>query len=119
MEGAHKIGKVAEPDRKGDIGDRIRAVGQQASGAAQSGAHQILMRRHPEHPREQPQKMEGAEPGLLRRTIEVDRLMRIGVDPGRRLHCATGIARPRCPAIRVTRARSDSAGAHGSIQTRP
>ena len=95
MEGAHEVREVAEPDVEGDVGDRARVLGQQARRVAQAGAHQILVRRHAEHLREEPQEVERAEPGLRGRALEVDRLVRVRVDPERRLDRAAAIARRR------------------------
>ena len=75
MEGAHEVGEVAEADVVGDVGDRATVVGQQAGGAAQAGADEVLVRRHAEDSAEQPQEVEGAEPGFGGGRIEIDRLM--------------------------------------------
>ena len=72
-------------------------VGEQARGAAQARADQVLVRRHAEHLGEEPQEVEGAEPGLARRALEVDRLVRVRVDPERRLDRAAAVARAGAP----------------------
>ncbi len=93
MECAYEIGEITEPDVERDIGDRTATLGQQTGRMAQSGTDQILVRRYPEHPREQPQKVEGAEPDLARRTFQVKGFVRMLVNPERRLDCAPPIMR--------------------------
>ena len=93
MERAYEIGEIPEPDIERDIGDRTAMLGQQTGGMAQSGADQILVWRYPEHPPEEPQKVEGAEPGLARGAVQVEGLVRMLVNPERRLHCTPPITR--------------------------
>jgi hypothetical protein len=93
MECAYEIGEITEPDVERDIGDRTATLGQQTGRMAQSGADQILVRRYPEHPREEPQKVEGAEPDLARCTVQIKGLVRMLVNPKRRLDCAPPITR--------------------------
>src|SRR5262245_34846458 len=85
VEGAHKIGQIAEAHLVGDLRDRPALVREQPRGSAQARAHQILVWRYAEHPGEQPQEVERADPGLAGRVSEVDRLMRICVEPERGL----------------------------------
>ena len=61
---AHEIGQVGEADIIGDIGDRAVVVGQPPRRMAQPRADQILVRGDAERLREQPQEVEGADPGL-------------------------------------------------------
>src|SRR5256885_12071200 len=51
------------------------------------------MRGRAENAREESQEVKGAEPDLCRRTLEVDWLVRVLVDPQRRFHRAPAIAR--------------------------
>src|ERR1700744_5041034 len=50
---------------------------------AEPRAHQILMRRDPEHPGKQPQEMEGADAGLMSGGVEINCLGRVRLDPVR------------------------------------
>src|SRR5262245_34246039 len=45
MEGADEVREIVEAGVHRDVGDRAVALGQQARGAAQTGANQVLMRR--------------------------------------------------------------------------
>jgi len=93
MERAYEIGEVAEPDIERDIGDRTGALGQQTGRMAQSGADEILVRGYPEHPREEPQKVKGAESNLSRCAFQIKGLVRVLVNPKCRLHGAPPIPR--------------------------
>src|SRR4029077_7570328 len=103
MKRAHEVGEIGEPDIERDIGDGASVVGQQPRRMAQPGANQILVWCHAENLGEQPQKVKRAETRLPRGALEIDRLMRMRVDPERRLHRAAAIARadslrfPRLP----------------------
>ena len=92
MKGAHEIGEIAKSNVEGDIGDGAAIIGQQAGGVAKPRAHQILVRRHAEHTGKQPQKMKRAQPGFARGTLQINRLMRMGVDPQRRFNRTTAVA---------------------------
>ena len=81
MEAAHEIGEVAEADVIGDVGDGARHLRQQARRPPQPRADKILVRRHPQHAREEPQEMKRAEPGLRRRALEIDGIPGMGIDP--------------------------------------
>src|SRR5262245_63168821 len=92
MERAHEVREIAEADAERDLSDRARVVGQKASRTAQPRAHQVLVRRHAEHLAEQAQEVERAEPRLARGALEVDLLVRVRVDPERRVDRAAPIA---------------------------
>jgi hypothetical protein len=81
MEGAHEVGQVAEPDIERHLGDRPRIVGQQARCPAEPGANQVLVRGHAQDPCEESQEMKRAEPELPGYGLEIDRLVRVRVDP--------------------------------------
>src|SRR5437762_2788257 len=57
------------------------ALGEQTRGTAQPRAHEILMRRDADHAREQPQEMKSAQTGGRGYPCEVDRFVRMRVDP--------------------------------------
>src|SRR5258708_5114700 len=61
----------------------------------QPRAHQIWRRGDPKHAREQPQEMERADPRLAGGLLEIDLVVRMGVDPKRRFHRAAAIAGSR------------------------
>jgi len=92
MEGAHEVGKVGKADIEGDVGDRAIVVGQQARCMAQTRAHQILVRGHADHFREQAQEMERAQFSLARCAAQIDLLVRMFVEPHRRLDRTAAIA---------------------------
>src|SRR5262245_43791513 len=57
-EGADKIRQIREADVERDIGDGTFLFGQQARGATQPDANQILVRSHAQHIAKQAQKVE-------------------------------------------------------------
>lgn len=92
-EGADEIGEVGEAGFIGDIGDGPVATGQEIGGAAQAGADQILVRRHPEDAGEEPEKVEGAQARHRRRAVQSDGLIGMGIDPQSGLDGAAAVAR--------------------------
>src|SRR4051794_25763418 len=92
METADEIREVVESDVISDVGHVAIIFGQQACGMTKSQAHEILMRGHAEHGREQPQKMKRTDAGLGRGIIQVDGPVGSRVDPGRAIHRAAAIA---------------------------
>ena len=114
VERAHEIGEIAEADVIGDVGDRTVVIGQPPRRMAQPRAHQILVRRDAERVREQPQEMERADAGLGGCVLQVDRLVRMGIDPQRRFHRAAAIAGGIRPGLaRLARNHLDeAAGQH-------
>jgi hypothetical protein len=99
MEAAHEIGQVGEAGFERDLGDRRFVRRQHARRAAQARAQQVLVRRHPDHAREQAQEMPGAQAGLRRGGFEVDVLVCVIVQPQRAL-----TARRRSRAVPATAA---------------
>ena len=81
MERADKVGQIGKSDVERNIGDRTVFVDQQPRRPTQPRAYQILMRRHPEHLREQPQKVEWAKPGGASNAVEIERLVRVLIEP--------------------------------------
>src|SRR3954452_21194018 len=83
MEGAHEIGEIAKAHVERDVGDGPAISGQHTGRVTQTRAHQILVRRNPEYAREQPEEVEWADISLPRRPVQIDLLMRMGVNPQR------------------------------------
>jgi len=50
------------------------------------------MRRRSDHPGEQPQEVKRAEAGLPSNLFQIERLLRVSVDPKSRVHCAGAIS---------------------------
>jgi hypothetical protein len=75
VEGPDEIGKVAEADVIGDLGDRAVVIGQPPRRVAQPRAHQILVRGHAHDVREQPQEMIRADAGLRGGILQIDLFM--------------------------------------------
>src|SRR4051794_32506146 len=92
MERPHEIREIGEADIEGDVGHRAIAVGKEPRRAAKARAHQVLMWGHADDLREEPQEVEGAEPDLVRRPLEVDRLVRMDVEVKGSLDRAAAIA---------------------------
>jgi hypothetical protein len=95
VEGAHEVREVAEANVEGDLGDAAVRAAEQARGATQPRAHQVLVWRHPEDFREEPQEVEGAQAHLLRGAFEIDAFVGVRVDPERGFHRAAAVSRPR------------------------
>src|SRR5713226_10618148 len=93
VEGAYKIGEIAEPDLQCDVGDRPGAVGQHSRRPAQTGTDQVLVRGDAKDFSEEPQEVKRADPHPARRAFEIDRIARMSVDPERGFHRAAAIAR--------------------------
>jgi hypothetical protein len=79
---------------------------------AQPGADQVLVRRHAEHTGEQPQEMKRAQADAACGVREIDRPMRMRVDPQRGLDRASPIARIRrqWPALLAGDHREEARG---------
>src|SRR5262249_2047130 len=78
-----------------DVCDRDCTVGEQLRSAAQASADQILMRGHSDYPGEQPQEMKRAEPRFPGNLLQIERLLRVCVDPQRSMYRAAPIPRRR------------------------
>src|SRR5881397_863528 len=90
--GADEVRQIPEADVERDLRDRpAPGAGQQPRRMAHSGADQVLMRRHTEHQREQPQEMKGAEAARPGHASEVERFVRVCIHPESRFHRATAI----------------------------
>src|SRR6185295_18286912 len=81
MEAADEVRQVAEAALVGDVADRPAIVGQHARRAPQPRAHQILMRCHTEDAREEAQEVKWAQACLPRGLLQIDRRLRIAIDP--------------------------------------
>jgi len=92
VEGAYKIGEIAEPDLQCDVGDRPGAVGQHSRRPAQTGTDQVLVRGDAKDFSEEPQEVKRADPHPARRAFEIDRIAGMSVDPERGFDCAAAIA---------------------------
>src|ERR1700730_11791802 len=69
------------------------------------------MRRHPKHLREQPQKVELAEPGGASNAVEIERLVRVLIEPQRSFDSAPAVARMQAWRFAPTASdRIDTAG---------
>src|SRR5262245_36749783 len=95
VEGAHEVRDVAEADVERDVRDRSSVDGQEGRRAAEPAADQVLVRSHAEDAGEDSQEVKRAQPGLARHRLEIDGLVRVGIDPERRLHRAAAIT-SRC-----------------------
>jgi hypothetical protein len=95
MECANEIGQIAKSDIVGDVGNRSRIVSEQPRSPAQSGAHQVLVRGYTQDPSEESKEVKRAEAELLGCAFEIDRLMRVGIDPERGFHRAAALTCPR------------------------
>ena len=105
VEGAHEVGEVAEADVERDVGDRARRRRPSRRAAWRSRERtRYWCGVTPSTLAKSRRKWNGAEPGLAGRALEIDRLVRVRVDPERRLHRAAAIAR---------------AGAGGGCASRP
>ena len=110
MEGADEVGEVAEADVIGDVGDRDVVVGEQPRRMPQPRAHQILMRGDAEHVCEQPQEMERADFSGRGGLFQIDREVRMRIDPQRGFHRAAAVpGRCRCTRAGPSRNHLDEA----------
>src|SRR5207342_537841 len=75
MEAAREIRQIGEAGVERDGGDRTSVIGEHARGMAQARAQQVLVRRHPDHAREQAQEVPRTQAGLFRRRLQVDVLV--------------------------------------------
>src|SRR5262249_904948 len=91
VEGAHEVREVTESDVERDVRDRAFVAGQEARGVAEAAADQILVRRHADDVGEDSQEVERAEPGLARHCFEIERLVRVRIDPERRFQRAPAV----------------------------
>ena len=121
-----KLERSPKPTSKATSVIGCGVVRQQARGAAQARAHQILVRRHAEHAREEAQEVERAEPGLAGRGGQVDRLVRVRVEPERGLDGAAAVprrARPArrgsCPETSATKRAASSMPSSSSADVAP
>ena len=85
VEGAHEVRDVAEADVERDVRDRSSVAGQEACRAAEPAADQILVRSHAEDAGEDSQEVKRAQPGRARHRLEIDDLVRVSIDPQRRV----------------------------------
>src|SRR5215469_6610367 len=92
-EGAHEVGQVAEAYVVGDRTDWQRAVRQQLCGTPQASTHQVLMWCHAGHAREQAQEVKSAHAALLSHLREIERLVRVRVEPQRHPYRTAAVAR--------------------------
>ena len=92
LEGAHEVRQVREADVERHVGHDCASDRPAGAPRAAGGAHQILVRRDPEHAREQPQEVERAETRLPRHALEIDGLVGMLVEPERRFDRAPPVA---------------------------
>ena len=111
MEGAHEVRDVTEADVERDVRDRSSVAGQKARRAAEPAADQVLVGSHAEDAGEDSQEVKRAQPGLARHRLEIDGLVRVGIDPQRRVDRAAAIT-SRCGRVPPLRPRDhvDDAG---------
>ena len=112
MERAHEIREVAEPHVERDVGDRARS-----SSASRRAAWRSRERTRywcgvtPSTPENSRRKWNGLRPASPRRALEIDRLVRVRVDPERGLDRAPPVAcaRPSGSALCARRRARRSA----------
>ena len=93
VEGADEIGEIGEAHVERDVGDGARVLGEEARGAAQARAYQVLVRRHAEHAREEAKEMEWRQTDFSSDGFEIERLVGVVVEEERSLDRAAAIAR--------------------------
>src|SRR5512138_2109999 len=73
-EGPHEVRQISEPDLEGHVGHRASGVGEQPRGMAEACREEVLVRRHSEHPGEDPQEVKRAQASPLCERGELQRL---------------------------------------------
>src|SRR6516162_11182116 len=92
-ERAHEVRQVSETHLVGDGADRQCALRQQFRRTPQTRAHQVLVGCHAGHPGEEAQEVKGADAAPTRHLPEIERLVRVCIEPQRHPYCAAAIAR--------------------------
>lgn len=81
MERPHEVGKIREADIESHIGNRTTLVGEQSRRVAEARTDEVLVRGHSENAGEHAQEVEAAETDFPRSSIEIDRFVRVRIDP--------------------------------------
>ena len=90
---AYEVRQVAEADVVRDVGDRPGIFRQQTGRVTQSATDQVLVRRDTENRGEEAQEVKPAEANLARGSLQIDRLVRVRIQPERRFDGAAAVTR--------------------------